>query len=87
MEYDNSREFLVKYPSGKSFKVKGIFRLEPVGEWIIPMVHHDTETSTALDQRAIVECESKTIYTPRQNLDGMQPAMTEWLNNNVNWGK
>lgn len=82
-----SSDYLIRYPSGKTFRLKGVFRLEPTGDWLIPMIHHEGKTSTALDQRGIIEHDEKVIYSPRRNLDGLLPVMTEWLNNNPHWNR
>ncbi len=79
--------YLIRYPSGKTFRLKGIFKLEPLGDWLVPMIHHENNKSTALDQRGIVEYDGKVVYSPRRNLDGLQPVMTEWLNDNPHWSR
>ncbi len=78
-------KYLIRYPSGRILKLKGMFKLEVIDSMLVPMVHYKNNTSIALDQRAIIENGGKIVYSPRRNLDGLHPEMTKWLIENPHW--
>jgi len=79
--------YLVRYPSGKTFTVRGQFALTPLDDWLVPTVFQDDNKASVLDQRAIVKQAGREVYSPRRNLDGLQPAMTQWLSAHPEWGR
>jgi hypothetical protein len=77
----------VSYPSGKQFQVKGQLHLVPIRDGIYPVVFDDNNRAFVLDQRALIECDGVRVYTPWQNLDGLDPVFAKWLQDHPQWGK
>ncbi len=75
----------VSYPSGRKFGVVGQFQLTPLESWLVPAVFIGDDKAIVLDQRAIVTSHGRVIYSPRQNRDGLDPQMTQWLNEHPDW--
>ncbi len=78
--------YVVEYPSGKTFAAVGRYLLNTVGDFLIPCIITELGETLALDQRAIVRRDGDVmVYTPRMNLDGLTPTMTEWVKLNPHW--
>jgi len=80
------QEYLVKYPTGKTFTVRGKFTLTPLGNWLVPAIFQEGNKAAVLDQRAIVEHLGTVVYSPRRHRDGLDPMMAEWLDDHPEWG-
>lgn len=76
----------VQYPSGRSFSIEGdSFGMARAGDWLVPTISHSEKGDVVLDQRAIVMCDGKRVYSPRDWLDGLDPEMTKWLKEHPDW--
>jgi hypothetical protein len=78
-------QYVVYYPSGTMFSVRGVFLLAPLDDWLIPSIDRSDNTIMALDQRAVVTHNGVEVYSPRRNLDGLTLEMRNWLNENPEW--
>lgn len=79
--------YLVRYPSGRTFTIRGHFVLAPLNSWLVPTIVDDDDKIMVLDQRAIVESDGVRVYSPRCNRDGLDPAVSQWLDANELWAK
>lgn len=78
----------VKYPSRKKFTLHGQFSVERLEEFLILVVLQDNDVAVVLDQRAILtHSDGKELYSPRRNLDGLHPAVLEWLIEHTEWDR
>lgn len=78
-------EYEIRYPSGRTFTISGSFQRIPLGEMIVPAVVLESGEVMVLDQRAVVILGDAVLYTPKMNLDGLDPGISAWLWDNLNW--
>ena len=81
------KTYNVEYPSGMRFSLDGEFQLAPLGDLMVPVVFQGESDAKILDQRAVVSDGVEVVYTPRQNMDGLDPEMSKWLKLNPEWGR
>jgi hypothetical protein len=84
---DIDERYLIRYPSGKTFTCSGRFHKVVLGDLIAPAIVPSVGPVVMLDQRAIVEKGDQQVYSPRRNMDGLQPDIRRWLASNPSWGK
>ena len=77
--------YLVRYPSGKTFTCCGRFHKVVLGDLIAPAIVPAVGPVLMLDQRAIVKEGEQKVYSPRRNMDGLQPDIRRWLAANPSW--
>ena len=74
----------ISYPSGKTFELAGTYMMADVGAWRCPCIDSGNHVHV-LDQRAIVMHDGIQIYHPRRNLDGLDPNLKKWVDDNPEW--
>jgi hypothetical protein len=76
--------YRISYPSGKTFELTGTYLMADVGELRCPTIDSG-ERVHVLDQRAIITQDGVQVYHPRRNLDGLDPTLKKWLDENPEW--
>lgn len=80
-------DYDVRYPSGATRTLRGVFRLVPLDTTMCPAILPSPGSYLLLDQRAIVTCNGAVVYSPRRNADGLGAVMTDWLKQHPEWDR
>lgn len=86
--FNQTGQFDVSYPSGRKFSLNGRLHVAEMGDppFETPMIDDlDTKRTTALDPRAVIRFGPLVVYTPRLNMDRLDPSMVKWLIENPEW--
>jgi len=77
-------EVHVRFPSGKNFKMKGIFRIMDFPDrGVNPTMEDEAGKLFMLDPRALVTMDGKNVYRPRSYK--LAPEMDQWLKDHPEW--
>lgn len=83
--HEDKGEFQFRYPSGKNFSIKGIFRIMDFFQdrGIAPTMEDENGKLFVLDPRALVSKDGALVYRPRAHK--LAAEMDQWLKDHPEW--
>ena len=81
-------KYVVKYPSGRKFTVRGelkVCRLSEDNPALVPVVGRFRGEAWILDSRAIIKTKGKVVYWPRDNMAGLDRGFAQWMTEHPEW--
>jgi len=77
-------EYLVLYPSGSSFRIRGVFGVLMFDGDRWPTIRTEDQTRTVLDPRAVLARDGLVIHDPRRWVNSSS-AFARWLDQHPEW--